>query len=65
MLSTFKPLNALYLKFEQFKILGRTFVRLKSGVPGSKDPLNPVLQNILSFLNRYSQMDQIFGMGRY
>ena len=33
-LSTFKPLNALYSKFERLKIPGRTFVRLKSEVPG-------------------------------
>ena len=37
MLSTFKPLNAMYSKFERLKISGRTFVRLKSGVPGWGD----------------------------
>ena len=38
LLSTFKPLNALYSKFERLKISGRTSVRLKSGVPGWGDP---------------------------
>ena len=33
-LSTFKPINALYSKFEQLKISRRTSVGLKSGVPG-------------------------------
>ena len=37
-LATFKPLNALYSKFERLKISGTTFVRLKSGVPGCGDP---------------------------
>ena len=31
MLSTFKPLNGLYSKFERLKISSRTCVRLKSG----------------------------------
>ena len=34
MLSTFKPLNALYSKFERLKIHWRTFVQLNSGVLG-------------------------------
>ena len=33
-LSTFKPLNALYSKFERFKISGRASARLKLRVPG-------------------------------
>ena len=33
-LSTFKPLNALYSKFERLKISGRISARLKLGVPG-------------------------------
>ena len=37
-LSTFKPLNALYSKFELLKLLERINVRLKSGVAGSEDP---------------------------
>ena len=37
-LSPFKPLNALYSKFERLKISGRTSVRLKLGVPGWGDP---------------------------
>ena len=37
-LSIFKPLNALYSKFERLKILGRTSVRLKLRVPGWGDP---------------------------
>ena len=36
-LSTFKPLNALYSKFERLKISGRTNARLKLGVPGWGD----------------------------
>ena len=44
-LSTFKPLNALYSKFERLKKLGRTFVRQKSGVSGWEIPLKQVLQN--------------------
>ena len=37
-LSTFKPLTALYVKFERLKISGRTFVQQKSRVPGWEDP---------------------------
>ena len=33
-LTTFKPLNALYSKFERLKISGRTSAGMKSGVPG-------------------------------
>ena len=36
-LSTFKPPNALYSKFERLKISERTSVRLISGVPGWGD----------------------------
>ena len=36
-LFTFKPQNVLYSKFEQLKISGRTFVRLKSGVQGENN----------------------------
>ena len=44
-LSTFKPLNALYLKLMRLKISGRTSVRQKSGVPGWGISLNRVIQN--------------------
>ena len=44
MLSTFRSLNALYSKFERLEISGRTFVRLKSEVPGWGIPLNRVLK---------------------
>ena len=37
-LSTLKPLNALYLKFERLKISGRTSAEMKSGVSGWWDP---------------------------
>ena len=37
-LSTFKPLNALYSKFERLKISGRTSAGMKSGVPGWRNP---------------------------
>ena len=37
-LSTFKPLNTLYLKFERLKISGRASLRLKLGVPGWGNP---------------------------
>ena len=37
-LSTFKPLNALYSKFERLKISRKTFARPKSGVPGRGNP---------------------------
>ena len=50
-LSTFKPLNALYLKFERLKISGRTFERLKSGVP---DWGNPSQSGSLNFLSSES-----------
>ena len=33
-LSTFKPLNALYSKFERLKISERTSAEMKLGVPG-------------------------------
>ena len=33
-LSTFKPLNALYLMFQRLKISGRISVGMKLGVPG-------------------------------
>ena len=51
MLSTFKPLHALYSKFERLKISGRTFVRPKSSVPGWGISLNRVVQNF-ELLNR-------------
>ena len=63
-LSTFKAQNALYLKFERLKILGRTCVLLKLGVPGWGISLNRVLK-ILEVLNHYNWMDEIFGAGRY
>ena len=44
-LSTFKPLNALYSKFEWLKISGRTSTGLKLGMPGWGIPLKLVLQN--------------------
>ena len=37
-LSTFKPLNALYSKFERLKITERTSVGIKLGVPNWMDP---------------------------
>ena len=37
-LSTFKPLNVLYSKFQQLKISGRTTAGMKLGVPGLEDP---------------------------
>ena len=37
-LSTFKPLNALYSKFERLKPSGRTSAEMKLGVPGWEDP---------------------------
>ena len=37
-MSTFKLLNALHLKFEPWKISERSRVRLKSRVPGWRDP---------------------------
>ena len=36
--STFKPPNALYLKFERLKISGRTSARLKLRVPRWENP---------------------------
>ena len=48
-LSTFKPLNAVYSKFEQLKISGRIRVGLKSGVPGWGDPLQSVSQKFWNF----------------
>ena len=50
-LSTFKPLNALYSKFERLKISGKTSAGMKSGVPGWRIPLNRVLLNF-ELLNR-------------
>ena len=44
-LSTFKPLNALYSKFDRLKISERTCAGMKSAVPGWKDPLNQALLN--------------------
>ena len=44
-LSTFKPLNALYSKFERLKMSGRTSAGMKSGVRGWGIPLNRALQN--------------------
>ena len=38
LLSTFKSLNALYLKFEPLKTSGRTFVQQKLGAPGWRSP---------------------------
>ena len=49
-LSTFKPLNALYSKFERLKISGRTSARLKLGVPGWGTPSNGS-SKILNFLS--------------
>ena len=37
-LSTFKPLNTPYSKFERLKILGRDSAQMKLGVPGWGDP---------------------------
>ena len=37
-LSTFEPLNTLYLKLEQLKISRWTSARMKLGVPGWGDP---------------------------
>ena len=37
-LSTFKPLNALYSKFERLKISGRTSAGMKLVVPGWRNP---------------------------
>ena len=37
-LSTFKPLNALYSKFERLKISGKTSVGMKWGVQSCGDP---------------------------
>ena len=44
-ISTFKPLNALYSKFEPLKILGRTRAGMKLGVPGWGIPPDRTLQN--------------------
>ena len=51
-LSTFKPLNVLYLKFERLKISGRTSAGMKSGVRSWGEPLRRALQNF-ELLNRY------------
>ena len=50
-LSTLKPLNALYLKFGQLKISGRSSAEMKLGVADLRDPLNRALQNF-ELLNR-------------
>ena len=42
-------LNALYSKFDQLKISGRTFVQQKSGVPGWEDLPHRVLQILKLF----------------
>ena len=52
-LSIYKPLNALYSRFERFKISGRTSGRLKSGVPVGGIPRNRVFQTF-ELLNRYN-----------
>ena len=52
-LCTFKPLNALYSKFERLKISGRNSVQLKWGCQVDRIPLNRVLQKF-ELLNRYS-----------
>ena len=44
-LSTFKPLNTLYLNLERLNISERTFARQKSGVPRWGILLNGVFQN--------------------
>ena len=44
-LSTFKPLNSLYSKFERLKISGRTSAQLKLGVPGWRISLKRIVQN--------------------
>ena len=62
-LSTFKPLYALYSKFERLKIPGRTNTGMKSGVQAGGIPLNQALQNF-ELLNCWSYMDQIFRIGR-
>ena len=49
--STFKPLNALYLKFERIEISRRTSAEGKLGVPGWGIPLSQALQNF-ELLNR-------------
>ena len=51
--STFKPLNALHLKFERLKISGRTSARMKLGVPGWGISLKSALQSF-ELLNRWS-----------
>ena len=48
-LFTFKPLNALYLKFERLKISGRTSARMKLGVPGWGISLKLALQSFELF----------------
>ena len=52
-LSTFKPLNALYSKFQRLKISGsgRTSARLKLGVPGWGNPPKRVPQNFKIWQN--------------
>ena len=45
LLAAFKPLNALYSKFERLKIPRRTFARQISVVPGWGIPFDRVLQN--------------------
>ena len=47
-LTPFKPLNALYSKFERLKISGRTFVRQKLGVSGWGSP-SIGSSNVLNF----------------
>ena len=48
-LSTFRPLNALYSNFEWLKISGRTSVRLKSRVPGWGNSTQPGNQKFWTF----------------
>ena len=50
-LFTFKPLNALYSKFERLKISGRSSAGMKLGVPSWGISLNRALQNF-ELLNR-------------
>ena len=62
--STFKPLNALYSKFEQLKISGRTSARLKSGVPSWGDSSQSGPAKFQTF-KPPQPMDHNFVMGRY
>ena len=45
----FKPLNALYSKFKRLKLSRKTFVQIKSGVPGWGDALQTGPPNFKNF----------------